>query len=150
MRAFAAEYPDRVQGLILIDSPHEDFNRRRNALLSEQERVERAAMLEDMRARLPEGSRLEYEGLEANRPELWQRPLPEVPVVVLTAERHDWVPAETAEAQERAWQELQTELARLTKQGRMKVVEGSGHNIQVDRPDVVVEAIERMVKRIRE
>jgi pimeloyl-ACP methyl ester carboxylesterase len=148
LRAFAAEFPDRVRGLVLLDSPHEDFDARRTALLSAHERTERLAMLEDMRARLPEGSRLEYEGLDANPPELWQRPLPEVPVVVLSAELHDWRPAATAEAQERAWRELQAELARLSPHGRVEVVAGSGHNIQLDQPATVVEVIEQVLKRV--
>ncbi len=68
--------------------------------------------------------------------------------MVLSAERHDWQPAATADAQERAWRELQAELARLSTHGRVEVVAGSGHNIQLDQPAAVVEAIEQLVKRV--
>jgi hypothetical protein len=56
-----------------------------------------------------------------------------VPLVVLAAEIHDWVPTRTAQAQDEAWHEFQVRLSKLTEHGRLELVRG-GHNIQLDRP----------------
>jgi pimeloyl-ACP methyl ester carboxylesterase len=147
VRTFASEFPDRVVGLVLIDSPHEEFEGRRNAVLSEVERAERQASLRTMRSNLAEEHRLEYEGIDQTPRALWQRPLPDVPLVVLAAEIHDWVPTRTAQAQDEAWHEFQVRLSKLTEHGRLELVRG-GHNIQLDRPEVVIRIVERMVEQV--
>jgi len=146
MRAFAALYPDDVAGILLIDSPHERFDERRDALLSPQERAERAASLAAMRARVPPPVRLEYEGMDATPHSLWRRPLPDVPLIVMSATRHGWQPVRSADAQEVAWQELQRALARLTREGQYRAVP-AGHNVHTERPDLVIDAIRELVER---
>ena len=59
------------------------------------------------------------------------------------------MPAEQAQQAEQVWQELQAELVRLSSNGRLLVAEHSGHAIQVDQPDLVVEAIRQMVAAAR-
>ena len=44
-----------------------------------------------------------------------------------------------------AWLFSQSELAKLSTTGVQFIAEGSGHCIQCDRPDVVVDAIREMV-----
>jgi pimeloyl-ACP methyl ester carboxylesterase len=44
---------------------------------------------------------------------------------------------------------LQRDLAGLSTSSAYRVVEGSGHFIQRDRPDVVVEAIREVVEAVR-
>jgi len=48
---------------------------------------------------------------------------------------------------ERAWQELQREIAALSTRGRRIVAERSGHNIMWEQPELVIEAILEMVDR---
>jgi pimeloyl-ACP methyl ester carboxylesterase len=63
------------------------------------------------------------------------RPLPDVPVVVLSAAR-------TGPRRFRAgWTRLQAGLAAAAPQGRHVVVDGTGHNIPRNRPDVVASTI---------
>lgn len=59
------------------------------------------------------------------------------------------MPAEQADAAEKVWRELQADLAALSSNSRMLVAEKSGHNIQVDQPDLVVDAIRQMVDLVR-
>lgn len=49
------------------------------------------------------------------------------------------------QANEQLWQELQAELAGLSSRGRLVVAQGSGHYIQLERPQLVVDAISEVV-----
>lgn len=48
---------------------------------------------------------------------------------------------------ERIWQELQQDLAALSSQSELIVAEESGHNIMWDQPELVVEAVRRLIDR---
>ena len=49
-----------------------------------------------------------------------------------------------------AWQQMQTELAQLSTRGTQMIAKGSGHYIQLDRPDVVIEAVHKVVDQARQ
>ncbi|MBI5932406.1 MAG: alpha/beta hydrolase [Chloroflexi bacterium] len=59
------------------------------------------------------------------------------------------MPAEQAKQAEQVWQELQTRLAGLSSHSQLLVAEKSGHGIQIDQPELVVDAIRHMVDSIR-
>jgi pimeloyl-ACP methyl ester carboxylesterase len=44
---------------------------------------------------------------------------------------------------------MQEELARLSTRGTQTIAKNSGHYIQLDRPDVVIDAIRKMVDLVR-
>jgi pimeloyl-ACP methyl ester carboxylesterase len=52
-------------------------------------------------------------------------------------------PRDVAKA-EKVWQGLQAELATLSEQGAYEMVAGSGHKIQLEKPEAVVAAIRRV------
>lgn len=146
LRTFAHFYPHAVAGLVLIDSPHENFERRRDEILTTEERQQRQAMLAESRAGLPEAIRLEYEGLEQSRALYPKLKLPrDLPLVVLAAGRHQWLPEHNAQQQEEIWRELQGELAALSANGKLIVVTDSGHNMQREKPETVVKAIRDVI-----
>ncbi len=58
------------------------------------------------------------------------------------------MPAAHAEQAEKIWRELQTDLASLSSNSQLLVANKSGHGIQVDQPEIVVEAIRQMVRFI--
>jgi pimeloyl-ACP methyl ester carboxylesterase len=65
-----------------------------------------------------------------------------VPLVVLAHTNLEAIPGvELSPEAGRIWLELQAELASLSPQGRLIRVEGSGHDILCQRPELVVEAI---------
>jgi pimeloyl-ACP methyl ester carboxylesterase len=76
--------------------------------------------------------------------------LGDIPLVVLRHSRtvppiKDDITPEIAQEYERVWAQMQDELAALSPRGRVAVAEGSGHGIQLDRPDVVVAAIQEVL-----
>jgi hypothetical protein len=57
---------------------------------------------------------------------------------------------ERSAAQEQLWQKLQADLASLVPDGRLVTAERSGHVIQKDQPELVIEAIEAVVDIVRQ
>ena len=53
------------------------------------------------------------------------------------------------QASEQLWQQLQAELAALSSRGRLVVAEGSGHYLQLERPELVIDAIAEVVTAAR-
>jgi pimeloyl-ACP methyl ester carboxylesterase len=82
-----------------------------------------------------------------------RRPLGDMPLIVLTAGRAVPMPDEAAEALEarrRVWREMHDEIAALSTRGVQRTVEDAGHGIQLDRPDVVIAAIEEVLALARD
>ncbi|MGA7474217.1 MAG: hypothetical protein WBW60_15910, partial [Candidatus Sulfotelmatobacter sp.] len=48
-----------------------------------------------------------------------------------------------------AWQQMQDELAHLSTQSTHVIANNSGHYIQLDRPDLVIEAVHKVVDEAR-
>jgi pimeloyl-ACP methyl ester carboxylesterase len=63
------------------------------------------------------------------------------PVRVLTATSHPG-----SAAREALWEAMLGALAAEAADGQQIIVQGAGHHIQLDRPDVVVEAIVALVR----
>lgn len=59
------------------------------------------------------------------------------------------MPAEQAKKCEQVWQELQADLGALSSKSQMRVAEKSGHGIQFDQPNLVVDVIRQMVEAVR-
>jgi pimeloyl-ACP methyl ester carboxylesterase len=81
---------------------------------------------------------------------LGDRPLGDMPLIVLTAGKIPPRPGETAaatEARYRVWRAMHDEITALSTRGERRTVEGAGHNIQFDKPEVVIAAIEEVLAR---
>ena len=59
------------------------------------------------------------------------------------------MPVEQARQAEQVWQDLQLELVKLSANARICVAERSGHGIQIDQPDLVVDTIRQVVGAVR-
>jgi pimeloyl-ACP methyl ester carboxylesterase len=97
-------------------------------------------------------ARAEMAEVEENSAEV--RPLGslgDLPLVVLS---HDpakvQFPGNLTEPVNRAWGEMQEELAHLSSNGSHFVVKGAGHDIEIDKPDAVVDAIRKVTDQARE
>jgi pimeloyl-ACP methyl ester carboxylesterase len=78
--------------------------------------------------------------------------LGDMPLVVLSqdpdAPQYD-LPEDLVKPTDAAWQQMQSELARLSTRGTQIIAKNSGHYIQLDRPDVVVDAVRNVVDQVR-
>jgi pimeloyl-ACP methyl ester carboxylesterase len=129
-RLFAMRFPDRVAGLVLIDSSHEEQTRRFAALDPNQA------------AGPPPATAVESFDLDAMSTALSARPWrADVPLLVLTRS------AQPNGARDRyeLWLELQRELATRSPKARHVVAEHSGHYIQNDEPQLVIDGVREIL-----
>jgi pimeloyl-ACP methyl ester carboxylesterase len=128
VQMFARKYPNEVSGVVLLDSASAEAPKELKT-----------------RARLKPGSAayLEEEGVaESNKQVTYAGPFPDVPLTVIAATDHgpffkDWEPT---------LMHLQRQLATLSPRGTLIVAQGSGHDVQTDRPGTVIDAIRLMVQ----
>ncbi len=67
----------------------------------------------------------------------------------LEVQSHKFFDLNTIREHRRVWVDLQQELVALSSEGERRVAAGSGHVIQLDRPDMVIEAITGMRAALR-
>lgn len=60
------------------------------------------------------------------------------------------LPPDLAKPTNDVWERMQEELAHLSTRGTQTVVKTSAHYIQIDRPDVVIEAVRQVVEQARQ
>lgn len=152
-RLFASAYPEDTGGLILVDGQHEDILDEQRKLLEgkDLERLEEmVGMMESMADETSEigSSQLTMEQLRSSGP------LPEIPFVVITAGKRSMAlpPLFSDAAREKLTAlglSLQERLVALIPGGRHIVAEGVGHNVQVEKPEVLTVPLIDMIEGIR-
>jgi pimeloyl-ACP methyl ester carboxylesterase len=175
VRLFADQYPDEVVGMVLLDPAHEDAETRLH--VSNESIVSRFNFQADLLRIGPVRKWLaprmmlsmipEYKNLP---PEVWAMEV----AVALNSENLHTAAREAASATESmaqvratrglgdmpliimtsmampsSWMGLAKEMAGLSIQGRHVAVEGTGHYIQLGRPDAVIDAIRQVVEAAR-
>src|SRR6266480_2944591 len=140
-RLFASTYPDEVAGLVLVDSASEFL---KSSLMPAQwatyiEATKKLIGSNGLEA--PDHARTL--GLLHNSP----RVLP-VPVVLLTSDKRFDFGAGGAETW-RAWRTAQDRLAKLLNAKHVSET-NSGHAIQMERPQVVIDSIREVVDAVRD
>ncbi len=60
------------------------------------------------------------------------------------------LPADLAKETNDAWEKMQEELAHLSTRGTQAIAKNSAHYIQIDRPDVVIDAVRSVVDQTRQ
>jgi pimeloyl-ACP methyl ester carboxylesterase len=156
-RLFANLYPDKVAGMVLLDSSHEDQNARFLAALP-PETGDECQELKDYRAELqgphviPIAPQITLDfDASATEVHFIEQNLGNLPLVVLTAGRSEWpdcFPPEVRENLDQAWQTMQDDLASLSTNGTHLVAEESGHNF-VEQPEMVIDAIQQTIDAVR-
>ncbi len=79
------------------------------------------------------------------------RNLGNLPLTVVSRGRVDGPPGASADdlaALEQAWRDLQADLTALSTGGRLIVAADAGHDVQLDRPDLVVRAVEATLSQL--
>lgn len=138
VRLFANEYPKDVVGLVLIDASHEDQYQRLASLLPPDEK--------EKYLRHEGGGNTEGVDILTSAKQVHAAPVPNIPLVVLSAAQAS---AKTTPQAKQVHDELQTSLVNLTPQGKQIIAERSGHFIQQQQPELVIDAVREMISKIR-
>lgn len=153
-RLFASMYPADIAGLVLEETQHEDN-------LDEMRKLLTGADLETFERVLapgfapPPDPRTERDHRAATRTQLQEaRPLPHVPLVVLTVagRGRDMQSMFSAAATDRIVAldaALMQRLAASVPGGQHIFVEGSGHNLHVDKPEALLAPLKSMIADIK-
>jgi pimeloyl-ACP methyl ester carboxylesterase len=152
---YASTYPRQVAGLVLIDAVHPAYHKRQLALLKPLlppeiwEALRQDAMAVPHRLIDPEQLDI-WTSERQTRKALRRSPPRPMPLVVLTHGRFDpGPPGWPGQEIERLWQQLQLELAQLVPGGRLVIATESGHDIQDEQPEPVLDAIRDVVQSVR-
>jgi pimeloyl-ACP methyl ester carboxylesterase len=179
VRLYASTYPEQVAGMVLVDSSHPDQDNRLPAELRsmqgswqreaqflaytmpfgvprllgfcDPDPVSRAAECNAHSAReaLAEMKAFPQSAAEAAT----TGPFGSLPLAVLS---HDpdkpssELPPDLAKPTNEAWEKMQEALARLSTRGTQTIARNSAHYIQIDRPDVVIDAVQAIVTQARQ
>ncbi len=144
VKLFAKTWPDEVAGVVLVDARHEEFTQRCRQFGVHRLLYEPPEALLNMLPPVP-------------RAELLAAPLtlkqarragsfPDVPLIVLTQSN---ATSRWPESLGKVWLASQRRMAGMSALGRIKVVGDAGHNLHMDRPDVVVRAVTGVVRAAR-
>lgn len=178
VRLFARLYPNEVAGVVLVDSSHPEQKKRFPPALNdmdatwlrEQEFFELAMPFGIPRLLGFCGSDVEVRAADCNfhtaRESVAELKsvsesaaqtaaagsLGDLPLAVLSADPNlpePDLPQDLEMPASEAWQEMQNELARLSTRSTHAIARNSGHYIQLDRPDLVIEAVRNVVRQVR-
>lgn len=144
-RVFAAENLVVVTGLVLVDTFDPDLQETWIHPLLGSLRPEYEASLDGLRETVSFVDSLDWPASEV---QLREASIEGLPVEVVVAPRYEprlseAVNAEIAAAWQSAYQSLSPGLVGWT------VAWGAGHNVQIDRPDAVIESVRRLVDKTR-
>lgn len=142
VRLYAAQYPNEVAGLVLVDASHEDQAKRIRALLSPTDQADYW--------RHEAGDNLEHiDVVESSEQVRAASPLAPMPVVILTAGHPETEPSWPQAEMAQLHTELQADLTRLVPRAEQVIAARSGHFIQDDEPGLVIAEIRRVVEAAR-
>jgi pimeloyl-ACP methyl ester carboxylesterase len=158
-RLFISDYPDAVKGVILMDHTHPDFLEAFEAELSESERdMFEKARAQMATANLPGGVGAEIKATQTTLGQLKEcGPFPPVPLLVLTSPDearitplHKKLSPESLGKFRPLLEHYHQKVAALSPRGEHIRVEGVGHNFPLEKPDVVIDAIRRVLNMVRD
>ncbi len=145
-KLFAATYPGEVAGVVFVDGTHEKFSE----YLAHRLAPEQREQFKKMSAEEPDGNFDEIVSGALQVEEAGRRDaLRNTPVFVLTsdleitAKAYAGTPLSGAISE---WPGWQRDLAAASDRSRRAVIKGSGHLIQLDKPEAVIEAIRTVIE----
>lgn len=151
-RVFANEYRGEVAGMVLVDSSHPDQWSTINAVLppespDEPESIKRIRLIPP--ASLPEKMDIPTSINQVRA----VKSLGNLPLVVITHSPTMSIDPnlspELSEKIERNWENLQNDLASLSSNSTHVIATKAGHYIQVDEPQLVIDAILKVMDEAR-
>lgn len=156
-RLYAHQFPEDVSGMVLVDSMHVDQFDTCGPLLPGPFPGE-PPMLAGMRAfwsggwRDPSQNKENIDMLACREASRGVESLGDIPLHVLTASTFTYpprMPPQATQPIQAAWEELQVQFTRLSSHASHEVLPDSGHFVQTDKPQAVIEAVTRVVTAVR-
>jgi pimeloyl-ACP methyl ester carboxylesterase len=151
---YASRYPTQVAGLVLIDGVHPSYHARSIAVAKHF--FPRAHWAELVRAAcgIPpvqvDAERMDICRAEAQtRAALAAHPLHRMPLAVITRGRVPLRAGSLQDAQQRLWFRLQDELAAMEPGSWHVVAARSGHHIQHQQPELVIDQVRNVIAAVR-
>jgi pimeloyl-ACP methyl ester carboxylesterase len=153
VRLYTSMYPAEVAGLVLSDASHEQQVQRYGTLDPKYPAQFRASFEEKLRNDKGAEADEDRESLriQAAGAVAGMKPLPDIPIAVLTSMKPNPAPQyvnQTAPGQD-AWRAMHEEWFRRSRNGLHIVTTRSGHHIQDDEPQLVIEAIRFVLDHVR-
>ena len=178
VRLYASLYRNEVVGMVLVDASHPEQQKRFPAALNDMDAtwVREQEFLEfTMPFGIPRllgfcGNDAEVRAAECNFHSAREAvaelkaistsaaqtaatgSLGDIPVVVLSHDPNTPqpdLPEDLVKPTNDAWEKMQEELAHLSTRGTQVIAKNSGHYVQLDRPDLVVETVRNVVDQAR-
>lgn len=153
VRLYAATYPEDVAGIVLVDA-YSEFVSDHTPADAFAAYAEYASAIPDFLADYTAYETIDFaQTAEALRKATGATPLPDIPYVVLSKGQpfglEGDTPGFTDDQLETAWTAAQADLAALLPDTPHETVADSSHYIQLQRPDLVIAAIEQVVDEVR-
>lgn len=171
---YARRFPEQIGGLVLVDSTHPaQFGRfaeagvdkplappvNRQFVIGNHYRIP-DGLPETLRATaralalMPDSvyslySEMQHLQYNAHLVQRIGGRLPDVPLVVLAHDSRMRVTDERRQRLAETWLGLQDELSREVSRGRLVITDRSGHYIQLDQPELVIDAVHDVVRQVR-
>ena len=146
---YASLFPEQVVGVAILDSPPTGFEEARREILTAEERAERERLLEEGSSRAPLTLRQERQGAESTTEWNFGTFPRDVPLIVMVADAQNFGDLGSARAHRALWMSESRKWLGLSEDAELLVAGGSGHMIHHDRRHLVVEAIQRLLRKVR-
>lgn len=144
---FVERFPEQVAGVVLVDTPPVQFESRRYALLSPEEREERLqALAEGARGSSDVVRRERREGRSDVESGFLSLPA-DMPLIVVAANDQNFGSLTKEQAHRDLWVSLSEEWLTLSSASRLVVARGSGHMIHQEQPELLGELIRSLALR---
>lgn len=162
MRVFAAQHPQQIAGMVLVDASHESqyeklniklprhFDRKGNILILPKATDTISDKAQALRERAFHAARAEISSLYQSTLQVKRyHDLPRVPLIVISRGLSEWKGRDDAELREKIWGELQQDLWKLSPISQHIFANDSGHDIHLAQPELIVGAIADVVSMSR-
>ncbi len=153
VRLFASQYPQEVAGVVLVDASHPDQWTRFGRLIPRPAPGEPSALQKFRQKPDPSLTPERIDYVNSADEVRTAGSLGNKPLIVLSrspnAPRAPGLPADIAAGLEQVWSDLQRDLLNLSTRSTQIVATHAGHQVQLDEPQLVTEAILKLLRDTR-
>jgi pimeloyl-ACP methyl ester carboxylesterase len=155
VRLYASQYQNEVVGMVLVDSSHPDQWSEMAAVLP-PEQPDESGGLKAIRSDItnPSSNPERMDVIASAAQVRATKSLDDLPLVVVSSRKHIWnmvanFPPDLSAKLDQIWQDLQIDLAGLSSNSAHIIATQAGHFIQVDEPQLVIDAILKVISQAK-